>query len=254
VLLTLARSDARNGRHLLALLVGVSSVDGPLSEDFVAPANRDGLEAFERRAIESRQDLRAAQAAIAAAEQGVKAAIGQYYPSVSLNVGGFLYREFYGDSSKWNAILAANLPVFSAGIIRADVRNAWSQLRQTALNESYVRRQVLYDVRSSYENLVTADQRIKDLQDQVAASNEAYQQARNAFQNNLAINLDVLAAQDTLLNSQLQLTGAEFDRTVFYLDLVRATGRLFEVAATAAAAPPATAPASQPTTLPAPRP
>jgi outer membrane protein TolC len=241
VLLTQARSDARNGRHLLALLVGVSSVNGPLADDFVAPDAREPLDDFEQRAIASRQDLRAAQAAIEAGRQGVSAAVGQYYPSVSLNVGGFMYREFYGDSSRWNAILAANVPVFSAGLIHADVRAAWSRLRQAALNESAVRRQVVYDVRSSYENLVTADQRIRDLREQFAATEEAYQQARNAFQNSLAINLDVLAAQDQLLNAQLQLTSAQFDRTIFYLDLVRATGRMFEVAATAA-----TQPATQP--------
>jgi outer membrane protein TolC len=107
---------------------------------------------------------------------------------------------------------------------------------------------VIYDVRSAYENLATADERIRDLKDQVAASEEAYQQARNAFQNNLAINLDVLSAQDVLLNSQLQLTGAQFDRTIFYLDLLRATGHMFEVAATAAMTQPV---ATQPTTVPA---
>jgi Cu/Ag efflux pump CusA len=64
------------------------------------------------------------------------------------------------------------------------------------------------------------------------AATEALEQARNAFQNNLAINLDVLAAQDQQLNAQLQLTGAKFDGAVFYLDLVRATGRrLHEVGA-----------------------
>lgn len=249
VLLTQARSDVRNGRHLLALLIGVSSVDGPLSEDFAAPANRNPVADFEQRAIASRQDLLAAEAGIESARHAVDAAIGQYYPSVSLNVGGFLYREYYGDSSKWSAILAANVPIFSAGLIHADVRNAWSQLRQAALNESYIRRQVVYDVRTAYENLVTADERIKDLKDQVAASEEAYQQARNAFQNNLAINLDVLSAQDVLLNSQLQLTGAQFDRTIFYLDLLRATGRMSEVAATAAENP-ASQPAAALTTAP----
>jgi hypothetical protein len=33
-----------------------------------------------------------------------------------------------------------------------------------------------------------------------------------------------------LLNAQLELTGARFDRTIFYLDLTRAVGRLHEAA------------------------
>jgi outer membrane protein TolC len=116
--------------------------------------------------------------------------------------------------------------LFSAGVIEADVRTAWSMLRQAALDESAVRRAALRDVQVAYENLVTSRRRIVELEDEVAAADEAYQQAQSAYKNGLAINLDVLNAQDQLLNAQLQLTGARFDRDVFYLDLVRATGRL----------------------------
>jgi outer membrane protein TolC len=111
-----------------------------------------------------------------------------------------------------------------------------------------VRREVLHDVQTAYENLMTSDRRIFELGDQVRASDEAFQQARNAFLNNPAINLDVLVAQDQLLNAELQLTSAQFDRTVFYLDLVRATGRLHEVAAAGPTTAPTTSPATVPTT------
>jgi outer membrane protein TolC len=147
-------------------------------------------------------------------------------------------------------VLTANLPIFSAGLIEADVRTAWSRLRQAALYESLVRRQALNDVRVAYENLATADRRLREYEEQAATSREALEQARNALANNLAINLDVLVAQDQLLNSELLLTGAQFDRTVFYLDLVRATGRLTDLSAlpppssAAAATQPATRPAT----------
>jgi outer membrane protein TolC len=242
VTLLQAGSDVRNGRSTLALLCGVSSVDGPLTGGFAAPVQALAEEEFELDALATRQDLRAAQNAITAARESVRVAFAQYYPSVSLNVSGFLYREFFSDASKWNAILSANLPIFAAGIIEADVRTAWSRLRQAALNESLVRREVLHDVQIAYENLATADRRIHELQDQVAASKEAFEQAQNAFRNNLAINLDVLTAQDQLLTAELQLTGAQFDRTVFYLDLLRASGHLHEIAS---------APTTRPTTLPA---
>jgi hypothetical protein len=58
-------------------------------------------------------------------------------------------------------------------------------------------------------------------------------------------------AQDQLLSAQLQLTSANFDRTIFYLDLIRATGRLPEVAVTPATRPATTRAATQPSTQPA---
>ena len=253
VALLQAQSDVRNGRSTLALLIGATDVTGPLSDQIAPPAfgSRPTRQAYEELAAANRQDLQAARLQLASARASVDVAMAQYYPSISLNVAGFLYREFYADASKWNAILSANLPIFSAGLIHADVRLAWSRVRQAALYESYLSREIRHDVRLAYENLSTADQRAVELQDQVRASQEAYEQARNAFANDLAINLDVLSAQDQLLNAQLQLTSAQFDQTVFYLDLVRATGRMGDIAGQGPLSP-ATRPTSQPTTARAP--
>ena len=44
--------------------------------------------------------------------------------------------------------------------------------------------------------------------------------------NGLAIPLDVLTAQDALLNSQLQYASEAFGRVVLELDLLRAVGEL----------------------------
>lgn len=232
VTLVQAESDVRNGRSLLAGIVGIPHVPHRLADTYPVPDNIGPESAWEMNALANRQDLKAAQDALAAAKQGVKVAVSQYWPSVSLDVQGFLYREFYADASKWNALLVANIPIFSAGLIEADVRAAWSHLRQTALEESAVRRQILQDVQVAYENYQTAGRRITELQDEERAADEAYQQSQGAFRNGLAINLDVLTSLDQLLNSQLQLAGATYDRTVFYLDLIRATGRLVAEAAT----------------------
>ncbi len=35
----------------------------------------------------------------------------------------------------WNGLISLNLPIFTAGLIHADVREAWSQYRQTVLFE-----------------------------------------------------------------------------------------------------------------------
>lgn len=257
-ILVQAESDVRNGRHALALLVGVDRIDGELSEQSVTDVVSDSklpLSDYERVALDRREDLAAARAAVVSAREQVDVAFAQYYPSVSLNVSGFLYREFFADASKWNAILYANLPIFSAGIIEADVRSAWSRLRQAALNESFIYRQVLNDVRTAYENLDATDRKTTEIQQQVEASREALEQARAAFLNQLAINLDVLVAQDQLLNAELQLTGVRFDRAVFLLDLTRAIGQLHELTHQPATRPttaPATSPFSLPTTQPAP--
>jgi len=236
-----AQSDVRQGRFTLALLIGVPAVSNSLVEVFAAPLEPGAESKFESLAMQYRQDLLAAQHQLVAARHNVDVAFAQYYPSVDLNVDALLASEAYSNVSHWGAVLSANLPIYSAGRIRADVRTAWSLLRQAALNESLVRRQGLHDVQSAYDDFVTAGRRVTELHDEVQAANDAYEQSRAAFRNGLGINLDVLTAQNQLLNAELQLSGARYDRTVFYLNLVRATGQLLTAVPPAS---PTTAPTS----------
>jgi len=226
VQLSAAENDERNARRTLALLIGSARVDGPLIDTTIADDPPEPVKSYVDRAIANRQDVQAAHAAVEAAHYAVKAAIAEYYPSVSLNVSGFLYRQDFANATKWDGILLANIPIFSAGTIKADVRNAWSHLRQAALFESYLRRSVDQGVRTAYDNLATSGAKLADLRREVETATLAYAEAVEQEKNGLAIPLDVLTAQDMLLNSQLQYADEAFTRTIDRLDLIRATGDL----------------------------
>jgi outer membrane protein len=224
--LTQARNDVRDGRHMLAFLVGVGEIDGPLQDEVILPGNLPSVDDFRAYAAAHRQDLLGAEAAVRAAKFAVDAAIAQYYPSVSLNVAGFLYRQYFSDASKWDAILIGNLPIFSAGIIEADVRDAWSKLRQAALYQSELRRQIDRDVQVAFDGLIAAQDELTSLDQEVQAASDALNQSEQLLKNQLAIPLDVLTAQDTLLTAQLSYASENISRTIFYLDLLRITGQL----------------------------
>jgi outer membrane protein TolC len=224
--LTQARTDVDNGRHMLEFLIGAPQIDGPLVDEVFLPENLPSADQFRGLAAENRQDLLGADSAIRAAKYSVDAAIAQYYPSVSINVAGFLYREYFSDASKWDAILVGNLPIFSAGIIEADVREAWSKLRQAALYQSELKRQIDRDVQVAYDDLTASGNVLISLGQEVQAASDELNQSEQLLKNQLAIPLDVLTAQDTLLNAQLSYTTEEFSRTVFYLDLLRISGQL----------------------------
>lgn len=221
-----AQNDVRTGRATLGVLVGSAVGDAPLVDSFAIPDGVGSAYTFLTAAEATRQDLVAARAAQEAAEQGVKEALGQYWPSVAVNANYFLSRESIPSDSDWNAILTVNIPIFSAGIIHANVRTAWSQLRQAALAEALTHRQVVEQTRVAYENFAASRTRFGELRAQLAAASEAFRQADQSYKAGLATNLERLTAQDQLLSTQLQLASEEFDTKVFYLDLVRATGAL----------------------------
>jgi len=221
-----ARNDVVNGRTTLAFLVGAPVSSSPLIDQADPTLPVPSLEKLQNEAAVRRQDLAAARAATAAAKFDVEAAIGHYFPSISFNVNYFLHRESLPDQSRWNEILSANLPIFSAGLLEADLRLAWSLLRQAKLSESLTERQVLQDVRIAYENVLASQDRFRELQVQLKAAEEALLQAEQSYKAGLGTNLERLVAQDRLLSTQLQLTSERYDQKVFYLSLLRAVGGL----------------------------
>jgi outer membrane protein TolC len=244
VTLISAMNDVRTGREALALLVGAPVQQSPLVDAVDPPVELLPLPALIDEALGQRQDLAAARAAIEASRFAVKAAVGQYYPSVSLNFNAFLSRDSNPTESDWNAVLSANLPIFSAGLIEADVRTAWSLLRQAVLSESLTRREVETEVTTAYLNLLSSRTQLDELEVQVQAAEEALRQAEQSYKAGLATNLEWVTAQDAVLTAQLQLTSARLDYKVFYLTLLRAMGDL------STRLPGDPAPATQPATLP----
>lgn len=222
--------DARNavviGRSTLAFVMGVPVVKGSLADSFVVPGNIAPVEEWLTEAKESRRDVRASEQALLASRAAVNAAVGQYYPSVSVNLNAFLTRESIPDDSSFTALLGVHVPLFTAGRIHAEVRGAWSRYRQAALVAAMLRRQVLEQVERAHANLEASTQRIKELETEVAAADEAQRIAEQSYRAGVATSLDYLDAQDRLLSSQLQLASGRYDRIVNFLNLQRVSGKL----------------------------
>jgi len=105
VLLRRAQNDVRNGRRTLALLIGADESTARSWRD-PGPGDSAPVQDYVDRSLATRQDLLAAQDAVKEARYGVKAAVAEFYPTVSLNVAAYLYEQNYADASKWNGILS----------------------------------------------------------------------------------------------------------------------------------------------------
>lgn len=228
--LVAVRNAVANGRSFLAFLTGEPLGDAPVLDDLRSVSDEDpGLEALWALAEANRQDILAATHRIDAAKELVEAAYGQYYPSVSLDVQVFLQRDSEPSDLDFASLIRVSLPLFSAGLIEADVRTALSVLRQAKLEETLTRRAARRDVEIARDNRLFADERVAQLRVQERVAQEALEQAEGSYEAGLGTNLERLAAQDRLLSTQLQLVNAEFDRKVASLDLLRTTGRLHEL-------------------------
>jgi outer membrane protein len=252
-----AEADVRTARAMLVYLVDAPILTNPLRDDFEPPATVSPLNNWIAAAESGRQDLAAADAAVRAARYNVEVAFGQYYPSVALNTSYNILDPPFQAGTLWDAIFSFNVPIFTGGLIRAEVRTAWSQYRSAALTQEQLKRQIDQTVRTAYVELQLAHDELGELQNEVLAARDEYYLAEMLYKNGGGTYLNVLQAQATLLSTQLQLTTEQFARKTAYFNLLRSAGELSYGSMTSTTRPSeqairalATQPVTQPSTQP----
>jgi outer membrane protein TolC len=224
-----ARTRVQTGRSTLGYLTAAPMSERALVDSLNVPSAPPDLDTLLAEAEAGRQDLEAAARRVDAAALDVQSAYGQFFPSISLDLQYFLQRGTDPTGLQWATLIQASLPLFSAGVIEADVRTALSRLRQAKLDYSRVRRLVRRDIEVAMENLRSSFERAARRRVAARSAGDALEQAEGLYRAGLSTNLERLIAQDRLLTAQLELVNAELDTKVFYLDLRRTTGTLHEL-------------------------
>jgi outer membrane protein len=223
-----AQRRASAGRATLEFLTGAALPDIALDSTLDVPDEIPQTEALVARAREVRQDIAAAAAVVDTAASAVRAAKGRWYPSIALDLDVFLSRDSAPTDQDWRSLVEVNLPLFTGGRIQADVRDALSRLREAKLAYAQAQRAVQRDVEVAVFNWHESQARVTELRVQLATARDGSDQAEGLYDAGLATNLERLAAQTDQLRTELALENAEFDRKISHLDLLRATGVLYE--------------------------
>ncbi|MGA3066775.1 MAG: TolC family protein [Tepidisphaeraceae bacterium] len=231
VSLNQSNASVANDRAMLAYLVSAPIENNPLRDDFQPPGSVEPVDQLKAQAEAGRQDLLAANAAVKSARENVEVAFGQYYPTLAVNLNYILYSETnvvdgVNGGGAWTGLFSVNLPIFTAGLIHADVRTAWSQFRQAALTQAQLRRNIDQLVETAFTNYQLSLTQLNELQVEVKAAHDAYYYAEAQYKAGTEIYLNVLTAQNSLLSTQLQLTTAQFNTKTAYFSLLRAMGEL----------------------------
>lgn len=221
-----AIGDAKDGRAALELLTGAALRGSQLADGFVPGEQDQDVARLLAIALEHRQDLVVARAEADAARREVDAAIGQYAPSIGVNLDWFLAQTPDESPAALASLIQLRVPLFSAGKIEADVQEAWSFFRKRVLEYQLRRREVQRDIAAAAAQLQASQARARELATQVTAASEALTLAEAAYQAGLGTNLERTTAQDQLLAAQLQATSEEFTTKTAVLSLWRACGLL----------------------------
>ena len=164
------------------------------------------------------------------AELQVKIAEGVLYPTIGVT-GSLAQRYDYSATSGANLFNASvvgsiSVPIYDGSAPYAQVRQAKENLSQARLNADVVREQVRAAVISAYGLLESSKIVVQSDQAQVNASGIALNGVREEARVGQRTTLDVLNAQQTLLNARVALVGAQRDRVVASYAVLATIGRL----------------------------
>ena len=170
-----------------------------------------------------------AQYNVDAALLQVKVAEGALYPTLSVQ-GNVLQSNEAGllQLKSFNAAVigSLNVPIYQGGAEYSLIRQAKETLGQQRLNLDVARDQVRQTVVQSWGQLEASKANIEATQAQVQASEIALNGVREEARVGQRTTLDVLNAQQELVNARVALVSAQRDRVVASYTLLAAVGRL----------------------------
>lgn len=128
-----------------------------------------------------------------------------------------------------SAVAQLSVPVYQGGAEYALIRQSKESLAQQRLNLEQVRDQTRANVVTAWGQLVAGKAQVQSAQSQVAASEIALNGVREEAKAGQRTTLDVLNAQQALVNARVALVTAQHDRVVASYAVLNAVGRLSPV-------------------------
>jgi outer membrane protein len=159
----------------------------------------------------------------------VKVSEGALFPTLTLQASaqqGYEQsittpRQFVG-----SAVAQLSVPVYQGGAEYALIRQSKETLAQQRLNLEQVRDQTRASVVQAWGQLLAGRAQVSSAQAQVAASEIALNGVREEARAGQRTTLDVLNAQQALVNARVALVTAQHDRVVASYAVLNAVGRL----------------------------
>jgi NodT family efflux transporter outer membrane factor (OMF) lipoprotein len=222
-------------RNRLATLLGAGPDRGLLIERpdihtlvvFGLPAN------LQANLIGRRPDIIAARLRAESAGSRIKEARVAFYPNINLTA--YIGQQSLGldlltrDGSRIGAVgPAVSLPIFEGGKLRAAYRGVIADYDDAVATYNGTVAQALQDISDAAVSLRALDGRIAESERAFQSSQHAFDIAVQRYQGGVATYLEVLTAEDALINNRRTL--ADLRARAFSLDvaLMRALGGGFE--------------------------
>ena len=179
------------------------------------------------RAQGGRTDIQAADASVKAAQNNVKAAHAERYPSVNLNADfGFAGTNppNFKATDVYTVYGLISIPIYEGGRIRADEQQAHAALKQRQAELADTHAQADQDVRQAFINLNAAADQVTVAKSNVDLSHETLTQSRDRFVAGVTDTVEVVQSEQAVVQADDDYISAVFEHNLAKVSLARAMG------------------------------
>ena len=189
----------------------------------------DSVDAALIAASENNPNLVAASYTAKAAQESIKSVRGELLPSLSLD--GQLSKgwDTIADRSTTESVsarLALTVPLYQGGVVYARLRQAKHTAGQRRLEADQARLDARESATSAWESYQSAQASIASIETQIIASEIALEGVQREAEVGARTVLDVLDAEQELLDARVNLVTAQRDQLVASLQLLSSVGNL----------------------------
>jgi NodT family efflux transporter outer membrane factor (OMF) lipoprotein len=216
-------------QHAVAVLIGEMPSTfsiAPISEFRLTPPKLPT--GVPSELLQRRPDIASAERQMASANASIGVSRAAFYPNVTFNLAGGFEDSGFNllslPNSLWSVGAGAVMPLFDAGLRRAQLRHSWAQYAQTRDNYRatvLAAFQEVEDGLSQTQRLVTEDTQEHEASDQAA---QALSISTMLYKDGLDNYLSVAVAQVQALDTQLTEVRLRIRQTQAAVSLIRALG------------------------------
>lgn len=230
----LALLDAENSYKIasinMSLMLGLpeETMLTPEANSFTAIDDSRSFSDWEQLALDNRQDAKALAYRTKAAQVGIQAAKGEYYPSLALT-GGYIAAYVPNIITITNAMnVGVGLKYSPSSLWKtgSKVAQAKATAQQLQINQSILSDGIKLQIAQAYQDYLSNQKKIEVYNVAVEQANENYRIIKNKYDNSLATTTDLLDADVAQLQAQINYAFAKVDATVSYKKLQQSAGIL----------------------------
>jgi outer membrane protein len=228
ILLVRAEDELKIARQKLSLLTRLPE-SSQYADPALFPEEVTELEELQKRALENREDLKSARSNARVAKEFVTITKGGHYPQVYAE-GGVHYQDSDPrtglDATTYYGGIRVQIPLFEGGLMRYEVAEARSKMRQAEYASELLKRSIASEVQEAFINHRTLTAVLLTANEQYKYARSNFDTIEELFVDGLVPSLSLIDAQQALFVAEHQLINARYQQQLSIIRLQQSQGVL----------------------------